>query len=60
MSSWVWLLSASGGATALRVLVRSLMSLIRYWMRLRFLVHVYDHGGPGEAEVAGRWREVRA
>ena len=41
------IVAAAGGLSSAAVLVR-------YWLRLRFLRHVYDKGGAKDLAVAGR------
>lgn len=46
-SPGMWLVLLSGGVAV------GLFATIRFWLRLRFLRHVYDHGGARDLQAAG-------
>ena len=52
--SGMWLVLLSGGVGI------GLLATIRFWLRLRFLRHVYDHGGARDLLTAGSALQLRS
>lgn len=51
MTVWFWVQLTASGATV----AAALIGAIRYWLRIRFLRHVFDRAGVrNDLDVAGR------